>query len=604
MPETGKLKLLPDTAWGEFAGEERPCGLGFNEYAQVLADVAQNTDGPFTIGVFGSWGTGKTSLMRRVKHTFKDNEDIVGVWFNAWQFEHDKHPIIPLIATIVTELQKNESAPKKLIRALRAVAYGFSAKAEVGVPGIGKGEIAFSAKDMIDREGELSDPLLDRSLYFDAFETLSTITKDSKKLKIVVFIDDLDRCLLSGALKLLESIKLVLAQPGFIFFLGLDRRIIQDYLNKRFKEEYGVKEFSGQEYLEKLVQLSFPIPSHTERIKGFADGIYRRIENQLDERDREGFEKILPIFGAACNANPRAVARYVNNLLVDRAIARTSKETENLPLTMFAISRALQDRWEKVFYALQRRDDNEIGKFLKSYLETLDDKDTQKSILEEWGKTDIISSKKLPPIVDSSENLQELLKSSPGREYLDNHEIRKACTQFFKTQRKEAETSPDDAELRETGRLFGDLRTGGWPSYASHSFLSETDMPKANLQENDLSNADLSFMNLANANLIRANLQGANLQGANLQEADLRGAYLVGTNLVGTNLQGANLQGANLLGASLFGASLFGTNLFGANLQGADMQASKLPGTVEEIKKICKWSETTMWPEESDETES
>jgi len=55
------LNLLTDQALGEGTSESFD-GLGFETYASVLADAARGNPGPFTIGVFGEWGTGKTSL--------------------------------------------------------------------------------------------------------------------------------------------------------------------------------------------------------------------------------------------------------------------------------------------------------------------------------------------------------------------------------------------------------------------------------------------------------------------------------------------------------------------------------------------------------------
>ncbi len=68
-----------------------------------------------------------------------------------------------------------------MVRALRAVSYGFSAKTKLKVPGLAEFEAAFIAKDMIDREEKLVlDPLLQRSLYFDAFEALATANSPLK----------------------------------------------------------------------------------------------------------------------------------------------------------------------------------------------------------------------------------------------------------------------------------------------------------------------------------------------------------------------------------------------------------------------------------------
>jgi hypothetical protein len=64
-------------------------GLGFKEYADALGHAAWATPGPFTFGIFGEWGVGKTSLMRLIENSLntKHNEKVLTVWFNAWRYE-------------------------------------------------------------------------------------------------------------------------------------------------------------------------------------------------------------------------------------------------------------------------------------------------------------------------------------------------------------------------------------------------------------------------------------------------------------------------------------------------------------------------------------
>ena len=225
-----RLSLLTDQALGE-TDEQRPDGLGFDTYAQILADAAVGTKGPFTIGVFGEWGSGKTSLLRMVQKNLSREDDVVVVWFNAWRYEREDHPIIPLIATIIRELEQHERFLKKLgargrtlLKAMRAVAYGFSMKATAKIPWFAGIEASFLARDAFDRASKsLPNSVLERSIYYNAYETLSGVGL-GQDMKIVVIIDDLDRCFPDKAIWLLESIKLVLSQPGFIFILGVARR--------------------------------------------------------------------------------------------------------------------------------------------------------------------------------------------------------------------------------------------------------------------------------------------------------------------------------------------------------------------------------------------
>ena len=67
--------------------------LSFAPYAQTLADIVADptTETPLVIGVFGDWGSGKTSLMRMVERRIEERPadkktafPVQPLWFNAW----------------------------------------------------------------------------------------------------------------------------------------------------------------------------------------------------------------------------------------------------------------------------------------------------------------------------------------------------------------------------------------------------------------------------------------------------------------------------------------------------------------------------------------
>jgi len=93
MGNENKYVLLGDSPVLE-AG--RKDGLEFGSYARVLARATIETTNPLTIGIFGHWGTGKTSMMRLMEQVISDEPNAAAVWFNAWQYEKEKHLIIPL----------------------------------------------------------------------------------------------------------------------------------------------------------------------------------------------------------------------------------------------------------------------------------------------------------------------------------------------------------------------------------------------------------------------------------------------------------------------------------------------------------------------------
>jgi len=607
------LKLVPDVPLGEF-GESARAQLGFEQYSQVLANAALNTPGPFTIGVFGQWGTGKSSLLRKVKHRFDDVDDStrgarrpVTVWFNAWQFEQDPNPIVPLVATIMQSLTDEKGTLQKgsesIARALRAIAYGFTLKAKFNFLGAG-GEADFSAKDMIDRYGQISDPLLERSLFHDAFKLLDSATSSEDSPKIVVFIDDLDRCLLDKALNVIEYIKLVLSQRGFIFFLGLDRRIIEGYLEKRFRKDFEVQGFSGREYLDKIVQLSFPIPSHASRLLEFTSYV---IDTHVDQGSRSDLREIAPLIALACTSNPRAVIRLINNLLVDRAIDNLDGQ-RTYSIEMLFYSRILQENrlWEGAFGIVTHEDFNG-SKFL-----------------DFWRGDSVTTGRgfeALKSIIEGDELLSQMLSHKLGTKYLKSDDLRRNCARFYKSQR-EVESEPSDFRTRSARSATGIL-----------NLLPRVDLQGENLDSMILDNVDMHGANFSKASMRRTSIRGArlreaNFSNANLAEADfresnLRSARFDNASMVGTMLQDADLSDAvlvlaNLEGAYLYGSTLAYTNMRRAILRRANLEQARFISTdirgadlrdaivnfalfdsdaeFESIKRNVKWDETTIWP--------
>ncbi|MBN1994874.1 MAG: hypothetical protein JW953_19405 [Anaerolineae bacterium] len=76
--------------------------------------------------------------------------------------------------------------------------------------------------------------------------------------RLVVFVDDLDRCLPDKAVEVLEAVKLFLDVPGCVFMLGVAREVIEEGIRVRYKD-YQVK-LDGAQYLEKIIQIPFSLP--------------------------------------------------------------------------------------------------------------------------------------------------------------------------------------------------------------------------------------------------------------------------------------------------------------------------------------------------------
>ena len=120
----------------------------------------------------------------------------------------------------------------------------------------------------------------------------------SVNLKLVLFIDDLDRVLGGRNVKMLEAIQLLLNVPGapVIVFLAIDSRIvvssIEQHINKSIKIEDAM--ITGWEYLEKIVQIPFCIPEISPNIANsyLSSVLEKKIDINVLEIARKEFKKV------------------------------------------------------------------------------------------------------------------------------------------------------------------------------------------------------------------------------------------------------------------------------------------------------------------------
>jgi formylglycine-generating enzyme required for sulfatase activity len=326
--------------------------IGYDEYSEGLVEMirsvgAKGEKGSFTIGVFGQWGQGKTSMLRQIEKKLneidtKDEKEILTVWFNPWQFTGEEHIIIPFFHTLVSYLEefkekKGKSASRRFINFLKelahvpvALAYGMEGKIKIPL----LLETTFKMKDVIDearhkkeeiekKSGPEMKKLVDKyeSMYYRLISRLQGASIDLN-LKIVVFIDDLDRCLPEKAVELLEGLKVLLDLPGFVFVIAVAREVIEQGIRVRYKELYSNdargSAFLEQDYLDKIIQFPFTLPPpDLERLKSMVD-------NYL--KDLAGAKPYLDTIQKSLGTNPRCLKRCINNLSYTFWVAKRKGE--------------------------------------------------------------------------------------------------------------------------------------------------------------------------------------------------------------------------------------------------------------------------------------
>ena len=448
------LVLLSDEPTKDYHAD----GLNMLGYANVVAGAAIGTRGPFTIGVFGKWGEGKSSVLRQALSLIDESvSDAICVWFNAWQYDHEPYPIVPLALTIaekvdreIPESNKHENASRwitlrEIGTALRALASGLTVKApflDIDVKAI---------LSELDRStGATDGEPLRPGLYQKAFGLLqaasATPAEETERPPIVVFIDDLDRCMPQHALRLLQAIRLVLSQPGFIFVLALDRDPIVHYLTREY-EELGMEhpELSARSYLDKMVQLPLWLPPHKERFSGFIDTLLKRDELKHHTVVMGAVSELREVLTKGTEANPRAVVRLINSLIADQFLwSARGREADTRWLGFCAISRVLHDRLGEDDYRCLIPADE--------FCEELAEAESTSKAMEkklrkyEGAKPESVSKaqqaeRKLLERIVGSPVVQALLGTKLGGQWLKDHAARREIDAYLAPEQRQADES-------------------------------------------------------------------------------------------------------------------------------------------------------------------
>ncbi|MGE0001095.1 MAG: P-loop NTPase fold protein [Fimbriimonadaceae bacterium] len=342
--------------------DDQPCpgcdqleDLGAEATAAAVADIARTASGPFTIGVFGDWGSGKTSVLERAA-VLCEGPGTVVLRLNPWEHEREADPLASLLVELGQALEEKKQLPE----------FNWLEKAYVVLkPRLDRALASVRAKELL---GLASLPLLAQgNPVGDALAAASALAPASpepgteaaarhrsvrEKLeaalgdnKVVVLLDDLDRCQPDRALAVLEAVKHLLWARGFVFVVALDQRLLTGYLEKLHTGKFGVAEpGSGTRYLEKLVQTRVPV-AHRDR-DAFREYVEKIVTQAIEENkawlpDEAETGGVPGLLAAAAASQPRQAKRLVNNVVVSWALAGDDLTAESA--AGIALSRVLYE---------------------------------------------------------------------------------------------------------------------------------------------------------------------------------------------------------------------------------------------------------------------
>lgn len=255
--------------------------IGRNNEVFNFSELLSTLEGPYSVAIDSEWGSGKTFFVKQVKmlldslnpqskvdketrdkilkkfnldkelneNSEKVDDSIYSIYFDAWKNDADDEPIKSLIYDIMLELNfKYDFSDTKLtdagIRALKFL-----------TPVIG-GAVETGSKilDSLLSEEQLK-PFIKKKSFEKEIQNFISELPNERGNKLVIFIDELDRCNPAYAVKLLEQIKHYMEDDRIIFVFSVNINQLQHTT----KHYYG-KNFNATKYLDRFFDLQVKLP--------------------------------------------------------------------------------------------------------------------------------------------------------------------------------------------------------------------------------------------------------------------------------------------------------------------------------------------------------
>ncbi|MFC4530279.1 KAP family P-loop NTPase fold protein [Sphaerisporangium dianthi] len=302
--------------------------LEFDRYVDPLVEVLTNdaTETPFTIGVFGAWGSGKSSLIKMIDQRLAADhgEAFVRVHFNPWIHRKEPTMLLPLLHTVQDTLA--EDGRGRFAAAVKRIGSLITTLSmDVLLRKATEGAVT------IDRVEQLSERYAERrgQVESEIRKLRSTLQRQAdaiaaKGARLVIFVDDLDRCEPAEIVDVLESLKLFLDLRNVFIVVAIAKEIVDRGVAARYRE-FGFSAEQvveiGDEYLDKIIQL----PVYLLPLDAVAVGRF------LDALDLPApIAAQTELLRRVVTPNPRRIKRVLNICAVTHAISRRHDRLEDL----------------------------------------------------------------------------------------------------------------------------------------------------------------------------------------------------------------------------------------------------------------------------------
>ncbi|QDG63996.1 P-loop NTPase fold protein [Pseudarthrobacter sp. NIBRBAC000502771] len=345
--------------------------LSFDAVASTVVEAVLDPRlDPIALGLSGSWGSGKTSVLRLIARQLRESTGEVGTCLvietDPWRYDPQLGIKESLIGEILTAIEaalpadgvgeKSKALLKRLMKRVdwtKAMKLAATSAITVSLPSVDKVLDLVKPKSEVEGEDQ-PEPITDMVQFRAEFAALLESDGLAEIENVVVLVDDLDRCLPETVVETLETIRLFLSVPKMSFVIAADEERVAEAIATRFSDSGEIGEESpARLYLHKIVQTSVPVPALSDfdteaylvllQIRSLvsSDADYDTIVAEVAEarhaavmietvkslqrtefvEHRNNAARIRPIIHEKTRGNPRRIKRFLNDLSVRLSIA-------------------------------------------------------------------------------------------------------------------------------------------------------------------------------------------------------------------------------------------------------------------------------------------
>ncbi len=226
------------------------------------------------IAIYGEWGNGKSSLMKTIAEKL-ENDKYEKIWIDMWKEESDYSNLsIKILNKILEKIKLDDTTRKGLLQAFIILGKGIN----VNIP-----LVSYDMEKAFEQLEKEIDPSNNMDNFIKTFQEKVKKYIEKKNKKIIVFIDDLDRCNSDNMLNIIYNIKLLLSVQDVIFIFGIDKNAVSLALMNKYNNEIN----KAESFLDKIFPISFNMPNKALNLSLFLKTIFQGLdENKINEIEK------------------------------------------------------------------------------------------------------------------------------------------------------------------------------------------------------------------------------------------------------------------------------------------------------------------------------